>query len=120
MMSDYRNKARVVVVDVHAPDTPERIRKFLTATKSSLDVVVDETLVDDYHVEKTATALLFDGQGKLRYYGQFSTKQEECARKALEQLLSGQKVVPEKTAQNGCTFISRGKKAAPTPCCDLP
>ena len=120
LMNDYRSKARVVVVDVHAADTPSRIRKFLTSTKSGLDVVIDETLVDDFQVEKTATALLFDGQGKLRYYGQFSTKQEECARKALEQLLSGQKVVPEKTAQNGCTFTPRGKKPAPSPSCDVP
>jgi thiol-disulfide isomerase/thioredoxin len=120
LMNDYRDRAKVVVVDVHAPDTPTRIRQFLTSTKSGLDVVIDETLVEDYKIEKTATALLFDGQGKLRYYGQFSTKQEECARRALQQLLKGEKVTPEKTAQNGCTFIPRGKKPAPVPSCDLP
>ena len=117
---EYHDRARVFAVDVHASDTPDQVKKFLTASKLGLDIVIDETLVDKYKIERTTTALLFDSQGRLRYQGPFSTKDKECAHLALEQLLRGDPVSPEKLPQNGCSFIPRGQKRPMSPQCDMP
>ena len=110
---DYRDRANVVVVDVNAHDTESSINKWLGANKLKFNVVIDEPggLVERYKVLTTTTTFIFDKAGQLRYSGNFQTKEDETARQALTQLLKGEKVSPDKTSENGCTFPHRKSRS---------
>ena len=97
---DFRGKATVLALSAHPLDGPVAIRNFLEHRHLELEVVRDPQrhFCRLQGLRKTTTTLIWDGEGKLRYFGSFRGGAEA----ALRELIEGKKVTVPSTMQEGC------------------
>jgi peroxiredoxin len=100
---EQREKASVVLIDASAGETPARISAFARKTGLTMPILVDAggKTVDLFGIRATTTTLVIDGNGVLRYRGQFGSGQHEPAALALKAVLAGEAVPQKETPQRG-------------------
>lgn len=103
LAKDYAGKAAVVALDANADDTAEAVAAFVKKNKLDLPVFLDPAghTADLFGVKRTTTTVVIDGDGALRYCGQFRHKAGGSAEEALKAVLAGKEVAVKTTPHNG-------------------
>lgn len=103
LCADYQGRAAVTALDANADDTAESVAAFVEKNGLELPVVLDSSghTADLFGVTVTTTTLVIDGNGVLRYCGQFRHKGGGSAVEALKSVLAGQEVAIKTTPHNG-------------------
>ena len=99
----YKGKATIVALDSSVGETAEEIVAFKKEKKLTLPIVLDPKgdVADIFGAKTTTTTVVIDGDGKLRYFGQFAHGREALAEKALQAVLAGRDVGTTHTRQRG-------------------
>lgn len=102
LAKDYSGQAAVFALDANADDTPQDVAAFLKKNGLTLPVVFDPIghAADVFGIQRTTTTVVIDGNGVLRYCGQFRQK-DASAEEALKAVLAGDEVVVKTTPHNG-------------------
>ncbi len=97
-------EVRVFAVAPHPADSPQRIRSFLKEKELGLPVLVDSTqaFLRLYRIDRTTTALVFDRDKKLRYFGPFKSEDQDFAKEAVKRVVRGAQVETPNRALKGC------------------
>jgi peroxiredoxin len=103
LCKDYGGQAAVLALDANADETAERVAAFVKEKGLDLPVVLDPTgsTADLFGVRKTTTTVVIDGDGVLRYCGQFRRRGGGSAEEALKAVLAGKEVAVKTTPHNG-------------------
>ena len=100
---DHKDRAVVAAIDASAGETPGGVRAFAKKAGLSLPILMDAPgkAADLFGVTLTTTTVVIDGQGILRYRGQFREGDQMLARDALAAVLAGEPVTRKETRQYG-------------------
>lgn len=100
---DYAGQAAVMALDANSDDTAEGVAAFIKKKGLDLPVVLDPSghLADVLGIKVTTTTVVIDGNGVLRYCGQFKAKGGASAEEALKAVLAGNEVTVATTPHNG-------------------
>jgi len=100
---DYGGQAAVIALDANADETAEGVAAFLKKNGLELPVVLDPdgNTADLFGVRRTTTTVVIDGNGVLRYCGQYRQKGGGSAEEALKAVLAGKEVAVKTTPHNG-------------------
>lgn len=103
LAKNYQGKAIVMAFDANLADTPKEIEKFLKKSGVSVPVAIDlhGKAADIFGITKTTTTIVIDGEGVLRYCGQFKQRNGGSAEDALRAVLAGNEVAIKTTPHNG-------------------
>jgi peroxiredoxin len=103
LYKDYGGQAAVFALDANFDETAEGVAAFVKKNGLELPVVLDPsgTTADLFGVKKTTTTVVIDGNGVLRYCGQFRQKDGGSAEEALKAVLAGKEVAVKTTPHNG-------------------
>jgi len=103
LYKDYRGQAAVIALDANANETAEGVAAFLKKKGLELPTVLDPSgnTADLFGVKRTTTTVVIDGNGVLRYCGQFRQKGGGSAEEALKAVLAGQEVGVKTTLHHG-------------------
>jgi thiol-disulfide isomerase/thioredoxin len=103
LAKDYEGQASVLVLAANADETPESVTAFLKKKGLDLPVVLAPggNTADLFGVRRTTTTVVIDGNGVLRYCGQFRQKGGGSAEEALKAVLAGKEVAIKTTRQKG-------------------
>lgn len=103
MAKDYAGQAAVMALDANADDTAEGVAAFIKKKTLDLPVVLDQRghSADTLGIKVTTTTVVIDGDGVLRYCGQFKAKGGASAEEALKAVLAGNEVAISTTPHNG-------------------
>ena len=99
----YAGKAIVFALDANVDDTPREIEAMLKKTGLALPVAIDLNgkAADVFDITRTTTTVIIDGDGVLRYCGQFKQKDGPSAEDALKAVLAGNEVTVKTTPHKG-------------------
>jgi peroxiredoxin len=100
---DRKDQAVVAAIDASAGETVAGVAAFAKRTGLSLPILMDAPgkAADLFGVKATTTTVVIDGQGILRYRGQFLDADQMLARDALQAVLAGGPVARKETPQRG-------------------
>ncbi len=100
---DYAGQAAVIALAANADETAESVAAFLKKNALELPVVLDRSgsTADLFGVNRTTTTVVIDGQGVLRYCGQFQNEDAGSAEEALKAVLAGKEVAVKSTPHYG-------------------
>jgi peroxiredoxin len=103
LCKDYGGRAAVFALDANFDETAESVAAFVRKNGLELPVVLDPGAgtADLFGVQRTTTTVVIDGNGVLRYCGQFRQKGGGSAEEALEAVLAGKEVAVKTTPHNG-------------------
>jgi peroxiredoxin len=103
LAAKYKGRAMVVALDSSFGETAEEITAFKKENSLTLPVALDPKgiVADIFGAKMTTTTVIIDGEGKLRYFGQFLHGQEAMAEAALESILAGREVPHKQTKEHG-------------------
>ncbi len=103
LVQDYSKQAIVLALDANSADTAPVIEAFLKKTGTALPVAIDANCnaADLFGITKTTTTVVIDGDGVLRYCGQFKQKGGGSAEDALKAVLAGREVSVKTTPHKG-------------------
>ena len=104
LSKDYDGQVAVIALDANADETSERVAAFVKKSGLALPVVLDPSgkTADLFGVRRTTTTVVIDGDGVLRYCGQFRQKAGGgSAEDALRAVLAGKEVAVKTTPHNG-------------------
>ncbi len=103
LAKDFVGQAAVMALDANADDPAEQVAAFLKKNKLDLAVVLDAAgnTADLFGVKRTTTTVVIDGNGVLRYCGQFRHPGGGSAEEALKAVLAGKEVAVKATPHNG-------------------
>lgn len=103
LCKDYTGQAAVMALDANADETAEQVAEFLKKNGLELPTVLDASgsTADLFGVKRTTTTVVIDGNGVLRYCGQFRHKDGGSAEEALKAVLAGKEVAVKTTPHNG-------------------
>lgn len=103
LSKDYEGQAAVIALDANADETAQDVVAFAKKNRLSLPIVLDPIArtADLFGVQRTTTTVVIDGNGVLRYCGQFQQKSGASAEDALKSVLAGKEVVVKTTPHNG-------------------
>ena len=103
LAKDYGGQAAVIALTANADETAEGVAVFLKKNGLELPVVLDPSgaTTDLFGVRRTTTTVVIDGNGVLRYCGQFRQKDGGSAEEALKAVLAGKEVAIKTTPHNG-------------------
>ena len=113
LYKDYAGKnVQLVFVNANANESPAEIAEHANANKFPFPVYKDaaNTLADKFGATVTPETYVFDKAGVLRYHGSIDDAQNEARvkvrglRSAIEAVLNGKIVDPERTKAFGCTL----------------
>lgn len=106
---DYQGHAAVFALGANFDETAESVAACLKENGLSFPVVLDPSgdTADLFGVNKTTTTVVIDGNGVLRYRGQFRSKDGGSAEAALEAVLAGREVSVTTTPHNGCPIMRK-------------
>lgn len=101
--SEHKGRAAVAAIDASAGETASGIAAFAKKTGLSLPILIDAPgkAADLFGVTLTTTTLVIDGQGRLRYRGQFMVGEKMLAADVLKAVLAGKPVATKETRQRG-------------------
>lgn len=100
---DFAGQAAVMALTANADETGDDVAAFLKKSGLDLPVVLDPSAgtADLFGVNRTTTTVVIDGNGVLRYVGQFRQKNGGSAEDALKAVLAGKEVAIKTTPHNG-------------------
>jgi peroxiredoxin len=100
---DHKDQAVVAAMDASAGETAAGVAAFAKKRRLSLPILMDAPgrAADLFGVKVTTTTVVIDGQGILRYRGQFLDGDQMLARDALKAVLAGEPVSRQETRQRG-------------------
>lgn len=103
LSKDHAGQAAVIALDANVGDTAERVSAFVKKNGLELPVVLDPNAdtADLFGVRRTTTTVVIDGNGVLRYCGQFQQKGGGSAEAALTAVLAGREVAIKTTPHQG-------------------
>ena len=103
LAKDYAGQAAVIALDANADDTAEAIAAFVKKKGLTMPVAFDPGAhtADVFGIKVTTTTVVIDGNGVLRYCGQFKQKDGASAEDALKAVLAGAEVAVSATPHNG-------------------
>jgi peroxiredoxin len=103
MAKQYQGKVGVIALDVSFGETAEGVAEFASKKGLTLPIALDSdgTTADIFGTRVTTTTVIIDGDGVLRYCGQFGDKENAFAQDALEEVLGGEEVTVKKTRHKG-------------------
>ena len=103
LAKDYDGKAVVIALDANADDTAETVAAFIKKNKLTVPIFFDPNggAADIFGIEQTTTTVVIDGEGVLRYCGQFRQKGGGSAEDAIKAVLAGHDVTIKTTPQKG-------------------
>jgi peroxiredoxin len=103
LSKEYEGQAAVMALDANADETAEGVAAFVKKNGLELPVVLDPggNTADLFGVKRTTTTVVIDGNGVLRYCGQFRRKDGGSAEEALKAVLAGKEVAIKTTPHNG-------------------
>jgi peroxiredoxin len=103
LSKDYEGQAAVIALGANADETAESVDAFVKKKGLELPVVLDPSghTADLFGVNTTTTTVVIDGNGVLRYCGQFRQKDGGSAEEALKAVLAGEEVAITTTPHNG-------------------
>lgn len=96
-------EAAVIALAANADETAETVSAFVKKNMLTLPVVLETSgnAADLFGVSKTTTTVVIDGEGVLRYCGQFRQKNGGSADAALKAVLAGNEVAIKTTPPSG-------------------
>jgi thiol-disulfide isomerase/thioredoxin len=99
----YKGEAGVVALDSSVGETSEGVAEFAQEQGLTLPIALDSTgaAADVFGVRVTTTTVVIDGEGVLRYCGQFGDGDHTLAEDALIAVLAGEEVAVKKTLHKG-------------------
>ena len=101
---DYAGQAAVVALDANADETAAGVAAFAEQRGLAFPIVLDPDghTADVFGVDKTTTTVVIDGDGVLRYCGQFRQRGGAAsAEAALKAVLAGEEVAVQTTPLGG-------------------
>ena len=103
LAKQYQGKVGVIALDVSFGETAEGVAEFASKKGLTLPIALDSdgTAADIFGTRVTTTTVVIDGDGVLRYCGQFGDKENAFAQDALEEVLGGEEVTVKKTRHKG-------------------
>jgi peroxiredoxin len=103
LYKDYEGQAAVIALDANADETAESVAAFVKQNGLELPIVLDPSgnTADLFGVKRTTTTVVIDGNGVLRYCGQFRRKGGGSAEEALNAVLAGKEVAIKTTPHHG-------------------
>ena len=103
LAKDYAGQAAVFALDANADETAKRVAAFVKENGLELPIVLDPSgnTADLFGVQRTTTTVVIDGNGVLRYCGQFRQQDGGSAEAALRAVLAGKEVAIKTTPHNG-------------------
>jgi peroxiredoxin len=103
LRTEYEGEVAVFALDANANESGDRVAAFLKKRGLALPVVLDPSgnTADLFGVQRTTTTVVIDGDGVLRYCGQFKQKAGGSAEEALKAVLTGQEVAVKTTPHYG-------------------
>ena len=106
---DCEGQASVFALAANFDETAEGVSIFLKENGLTFPVVLDPSgsTADLFGVNKTTTTVVIDGNGVLRYCGQFLHKNGGSAEMALKAVLAGEEVAVKTTPHNGCPIMRK-------------
>jgi peroxiredoxin len=99
----YEGQAAVIALAANADETAESVTTFVKKNGLELPIVLDPrgNTADLFGVKRTTTTVVIDGNGVLRYCGQFRQKDGGSAEAALKAVLAGKEVAIKTTPHHG-------------------
>jgi hypothetical protein len=103
LSGDYQGRAAVFALGANVGETAESVADFVTMNGLDLPVVLDPggDTADLFGVRRTTTTVVIDGEGVLRYCGQFRQQDGGSAEDALKAVLAGTEVAITTTPHSG-------------------
>jgi peroxiredoxin len=104
LAQEYAGKAAVLALDANADETAEGVAAFAKEKGLAMPIVLDVSghAADVFGIEKTTTTVVIDGDGVLRYRGQFRQRGGPgSAEEALQAVLAGKEVAVKATPLSG-------------------
>jgi thiol-disulfide isomerase/thioredoxin len=103
LATQYRGKVGVIALDASAGETAEKVAEFAAKQGLTLPIALSSggAAADIFGTRVTTTTVVIDGNGLLRYCGQFGDRENSFAQDALEAVLAGEEVPVKKTRQKG-------------------
>lgn len=103
LYKDYAGQAAVMALTANANETGADVAAFIKKNELDLPVVLDPSgnTADLFGVKRTTTTVVIDGNGVLRYCGQFRRKGGGSAEEALKAVLAGKEVAIKTTPHMG-------------------
>ena len=103
LAKDFAGEAAVLALDANADDTAQDVAAFVKKARLTVPILLDPAghTADVFGVDKTTTTLVIDGNGVLRYCGQFKHRAGASAEDALKAVLAGKDVAVKATPHNG-------------------
>jgi len=103
LATQYRGKVGVIALDASAGETAEKVAAFAAKQGLTLPIALSSggAAADIFGTRVTTTTVVIDGDGILRYCGQFSDRENNFAEDALQAVLAGEEVPVQKTRQKG-------------------
>lgn len=100
---DHAGQAAVIALDANADDTAEGATAYVKKHALALAVVLDPSgqTADLFGTQRTTTTVVIDGDGVLRYCGQFRQKGGGSVEAALRAVLAGEEVAVKTTPHMG-------------------
>jgi peroxiredoxin len=100
---DHQGQAVVAAIDASAGETVAGVAAFARKKGLSLPILMDAPgkAADLFGVKLTTTTVVIDGQGILRYRGQFVDGDQMLAGDALKAVLAGEPIARKETQQRG-------------------
>jgi thiol-disulfide isomerase/thioredoxin len=103
LAKDYEGRAAVIALDANAGETAERVAAFARKNGLAMPIVLDPSgrTADVFGTEVTTTTVVIDGDGALRYCGQFRQGERAYVEEALKAVLAGKEVAVKTTPHEG-------------------
>ena len=103
LAAEYRGKVGVMALDASAGETAAGVAAFAAEEGLTLPIAMSSggAAADIFGTRVTTTTVVIDGDGILRYCGQFSDRDNNFAEDALQAVLAGEEVPVQKTRQKG-------------------
>jgi thiol-disulfide isomerase/thioredoxin len=99
----HRGEVGVIALDASAGETTANVAEFAAQQGLTLPIALnaDSSTADLFGVRATTTTIIIDGQGVLRYRGQFREGEHKLAEDALRAVLAGEEIPVPETRQKG-------------------
>ncbi len=103
LAAEYRGKVGVMALDASAGETAAGVAAFAAEEGLTLPIALSSggAAADIFGTRVTTTTVVIDGDGILRYCGQFSDRENNFAEDALQAVLADEEVPVQKTRQKG-------------------
>jgi thiol-disulfide isomerase/thioredoxin len=103
LAAQYKGKVSVVAIDSSFGETAKAVASFKNEKQLTMPIALDPKgqVADLFGATKTTTTVVIDGEGKLRYFGQFAHGREALAKQAIQALVAGREVRTSHTHQRG-------------------